>query len=123
MRILCLDFDGVIHQYTSKWEGPTRIPDPPVPGVFDFMKEATKHFEIHIFSSRSHQPGGIRAMKDWLLFYLHEEYVNIPYWCDFLHWPETKPPAFLTIDDRALTFTGVWPLMKDLQAFKPWNKS
>jgi hypothetical protein len=28
----------------------------------------------------------------------------------------------VTLDDRAITFTGTWPSMKQLQEFKPWNK-
>ena len=27
--ILCLDFDGVVHSYTSGWKGADVIPDPP----------------------------------------------------------------------------------------------
>jgi hypothetical protein len=34
--------------------------------------------------------------------------------------PRYKPSAFLTLDDRALTFTGQWPSIAQLQAFKPW---
>ncbi|MHB1328002.1 MAG: hypothetical protein ACYC2K_07355 [Gemmatimonadales bacterium] len=37
-------------------------------------------------------------------------------------WPLHKPPAMVTIDDRALTFTGEWPDLADLKAFQPWNK-
>ena len=33
-----------------------------------------------------------------------------------------KPPAFLTIDDRAIQFTGIFPDPKDLLDFVPWNK-
>ena len=39
-----------------------------------------------------------------------------------LQWPTEKPAAFITIDDRALTFTGVWPAIETLLSFKPWNK-
>ena len=33
-----------------------------------------------------------------------------------------KPPALVTIDDRALTFDGTWPTMDEIKNFKPWNK-
>ena len=38
-------------------------------------------------------------------------------------WPLFKPPAFVTLDDRALTFTGEWPAVAELRGFKPWNKA
>ena len=37
--IICLDFDGVIHSYTSGWKGAAVIPDPPVPGALEFIVE------------------------------------------------------------------------------------
>lgn len=30
--------------------------------------------------------------------------------------------ALVTIDDRAVTFTGEWPSIDALMAFQPWNK-
>lgn len=117
LAILCLDFDGVLHLYSSGWKGPETIPDPPVPGAIEFLVEAARHFEIHIFSSRSSWDSGISAMKSWLQYHgLPQEILEL------IVFPLQKPPAFLTIDDRALTFTGVWPSMESLKAFKPWNK-
>lgn len=113
--ILVLDFDGVIHSYTSGWIGIDTIPDPPVDGAFDFIREAVKHFEVTIYSSRSSNEDGIDAMK----WYIHE---YAPDLCDKIHWATDKPAAFVTIDDRAITFTGVWPKVEDLVNFKPWNK-
>lgn len=39
-----------------------------------------------------------------------------------IKFPLMKPPAFLQIDDRAITFTGVFPTVEEMKEFKPWNK-
>lgn len=124
--ILCLDFDGVLHSYTSGWKGADVIPDPPVPGAIAFLREAVKHFRVAIFSSRSHQPGGQVAMRTWLGGHIIADEPGIvmqdPPWFAAIEWPTEKPPALVTIDDRAITFTGTWPSIETLMAFKPWNK-
>ena len=126
--ILCLDFDGVLHSYTSGWKGADVIPDPPVPGAMRFILDAAEHFQIAIFSSRSNQPGGRVAMQIWLGIAM-SEITDDPYrYLDFVrnrqvYFPTEKPPAMVTIDDRAITFTGEWPEIETLLAFKPWNKS
>ena len=38
-----------------------------------------------------------------------------------LQFPEHKPPAFLTIDDRVLRFDGSWPTIETITDFKPWT--
>ncbi len=127
--ILCLDFDGVIHSYASGWKGADVIPDPPVPGALRFMFEALNHFEVHVFSSRSHQPHGIYAMRKWLRRHavsildegMFRDDPNLC-WLDQIVWPTEKPAAMITIDDRALTFDGTWPTIEALKSFKPWNK-
>lgn len=118
--ILCLDFDGVCHSYISGWQGAAIIPDLPVKGAFTFIKNALNHFEVHIFSSRSNQPGGIGAMQDWFIEHgWPGTYLTGP---EYLYFPTEKPAAFLTIDDRALTFTGEWFDIDTLRNFKPWYK-
>lgn len=67
--ILSLDFDGVIHSYTSGWQGPRTIPDPPVEGALRFIVEALRVFDVQIFSSRSKYWGGRRAMQKWLRYH------------------------------------------------------
>ncbi len=127
--ILCLDFDGVIHSYSSGWQGAGVCNDPPVPGTLDFLFEATKHFRVMVYSSRSKSFAGRRAMKRYmrehfampLTFSPHHEH-------DWLHeaigYPWFKPSAFVTVDDRALTFNGDWKFypVQALLEFKPWNK-
>ena len=122
--ILCLDFDGVVHSYTSRWQGADVIPDPPVDGAIAFMLGALHKFDVVIFSSRSNQPGGVAAMKKWLKGNAGGAWYESP--CgpgiEDVRFVTEKPPALVTIDDRAITFTGAWPNVGDLLAFKPWNK-
>lgn len=131
---LCLDFDGVIHSYASGWVYADFIPDPPVPGAFQFMHDALDSFDVVVFSSRSHQSGGIRAMQIWIEYWARRELPNdeASGWAAnkvINHiawrkegWPTTKPAAFISIDDRAVQFTGEWPALGELLTFKPWNK-
>jgi hypothetical protein len=128
--IMCVDFDGVIHSYTTPWINEFTIPDPPVSGALAWLWEATKHFTVHIYSSRSKTEAGRNAMQTWLCNYAKAEFPpNHPmcwepgpaYPIIFSH---EKPPAFLTIDDRALTFNGTWENLvpANLLNFKSWNK-
>jgi len=132
--ILAIDFDGVLHSYTSGWKGPRNIPDTPVvdpvtglsaiewlqtlvwdqrdPGAPRFMT-----FDVCIFSSRSRYWGGRAAMKRWLL-----KWGLCPGELEAIRFPLWKPPAFVTVDDRALTFTGAFMDEAKLLAFRPWNK-
>ena len=126
--ILCLDFDGVIHSYRSGWQGLTRIPDPPVNGALQFIADALDVFRVAIFSTRSASPGGIAAMREWLGRWSVDPVYGMPADFDYakfsaIEWVTEKPPALVTIDDRAITFTGVWPDLQLLRNFKPWNKS
>lgn len=122
--LLCLDFDGVIHSYASGWKGVTIIPDPPVPGALQFLRDAQQHFTVAIHSSRSHQPGGIAAMQLWLEHWLDQKWRRdiAKTIFDAIQWPDHKPSAMLTIDDRAITFKGIWPHPAQLMEFKPWYK-
>lgn len=127
--ILCLDFDGVIHSYSSGWKGADVIPDAPVPGALRFIAAAMEHFTVAIYSSRSGQPGGINAMIEWLGYWSVDKQHGMPGDFDhgawgLLQWPTEKPPAMVTIDDRALTFNGRWDdyAIETLLRFQPWNK-
>ena len=122
--ILCLDFDGVIHSYSSGWSGADTIPDPPVAGAVAFMLAALRVFDVAIFSSRSNQLGGINAMRSWLKKHAGQTWYETPDGpgLEDVRFPTEKPAALVSIDDRALTFDGTWPRIEDLRAFKPWNK-
>lgn len=118
--ILCLDFDGVVHSYVSGWKGADVIPDPPVAGAFKFIRKAIRGgFDVQVFSSRSNLPGGIPAMQKW--FIDHNWAGTYLTGCVGITFPLEKPPAMVTLDDRAITFEGEWPKIKDLKAFQPWT--
>ena len=130
--IICLDFDGVIHSYGSGWKGAAVIPDPPVLGAMQFLRALFEdgRFTTAIHSSRSKSLRGRWAMQRYIRRELIEEfghqigpcmdplYIEI---LDAIRWPWFKPAAFLTIDDRALTFRGVWPELAALSAFRTWR--
>lgn len=113
-RILCLDFDGVIHSYESGWKGATEIPDAPVEGAFEFIDSALEEFRVCIYSARSGQKGGTKAMQKW---FKRNKYKNL----ELLSFPSSKPPAFVSIDDRCILFKGKFPTVKSLSEFKPWH--
>lgn len=126
--ILCLDFDGVIHQYISPWTDKQTITDHVTDGFFEWAEQAAQYFELVIYSSRSDDILAIKSMMSWLITErkrwrdnhgLHTIEEPLPF-----SFAEKKPPAFLTIDDRALTFTGNWADFDPeiLRLFKPWNK-
>lgn len=108
------------------------IPDPPVPGAIEFLIDhlpTPKLIDsgrpkytgpvVQIYSARSKEPTGVAAMKCWLVKYgLHSSYIEE----DVLKFPTQKPAAFLTLDDRAICFTGEFPTTQEMLSFKPWNK-
>lgn len=123
--ILTLDFDGVIHIYSSGWKGASVIPDPPVPGALEFIVRALERFDVAVHSSRSHQWGGIRAMKR----YLHDHYVSLggcdpqggtfefdipKWWSDFICEHASMEPWETSARDAArLVVKRIrWPLFK-----------
>lgn len=131
--ILCVDFDGVVHSYTSGWSGATIIPDPPVPGALQWLWRATEWFDVQIYSSRSKDPMAREAMLAWMVHHALGEFgpdhpmsklQNGPDGFYPITFAYEKPPAFLTIDDRAICFEGVWSAIDpvDLLNFKPWNR-
>lgn len=124
-KILCLDFDGVLHSYKTGWQGAAIISDEPVEGAMDFLCAAVQEFKVVIFSSRSHQEGGKQAMQVWLFDQLEERFHKADALEIFsqIDWPTEKPAALVTLDDRAIQFTGKWPSITDLLEFQPWYKT
>jgi phosphoglycolate phosphatase-like HAD superfamily hydrolase len=113
-QTIIFDFDGVINSYSSGWQGKADIiPDPPVPGIREAIEAIRKQYRIVIVSSRCSHPGGINAIKQWL-----DKYSII---VDDIQ--ATKPPAYISVDDRAITFDGhPETLLNKINEFQVWNK-
>jgi hypothetical protein len=124
--ILCIDFDGVIHDYMEGWKDGEIYGDV-VQGFFDWAEQAEKLFTLVIYSSRSLDPNNSIAMGQWI-DKKRQEWLTarslVAPGPSFLY-AHSKPAAFVTIDDRGVTFKGDWSAPElqpeTLRAFKPWN--
>ena len=128
---ICIDFDGVIHDYMHGWQDGS-IYGGVVPGFFEWAAEAHQTFDLVIYSSRSSDPEQLEAMSDWLDMHMDEwgrsrqdaglDTPDMP--C--FEYAAVKPPAWLTIDDRCIRFDGDWGAdalrPQYLHLFKPWNQ-
>jgi hypothetical protein len=110
----CIDFDGVIHSYTSGWRGIDTVADPPVAGAREGMTRMAERYNLIIYSTRCMDPRGIEPVVRWLAE--HE----IPY----TRIATSKPKAIGYLDDRAVRFEGSWHAITALPSdyFRPWNK-
>jgi len=122
---ISIDFDGTIHSYHEGWQD-GKIYGHVVPGFFEWAEKAKELFTLAIYSSRSNSHKHITPMRDWLNVQIQAYRWENP--CtltigDF-NFPVIKPAAFVSIDDRAITFNGKWtaPELQPeaLRKFKSW---
>ena len=113
-KTVVFDFDGVIHSYTSGWQGVDRIPDAPVPGIKEAIADIREAgYEVVIVSTRCNDIAGKLAIGKYCEN--HGIVVDVI--------SEHKPPAVCYIDDRAICFDGRADLLKRRIAdFEPWYK-
>lgn len=112
-KTVVLDFDGVLHCYTSGWQGSDVIPDPPVPGAKEFCEELVKYYDVIVVSTRCSQ-GASDAIERWLKVYGFPGTMTVSQ-------TGQKPPCVLTIDDRAFCFSGTFPTIGEIRGFRPWK--
>ena len=130
-RTICVDFDGVLHAYTSGWKGASVIPDGPVPGAIEWLCDLVdplrgeQAFKVVIQSSRARRPWGWLAIRSWL-----KKHIVHHYGCDRTRADDVlgsisvtsrKPAALVYVDDRAWRFDGInFPGFDALMAHRPW---
>lgn len=119
MKTICIDFDGVIHDYSRGWQG-VDVFDRPVNGA----KEGTaalkeKGWTIIIYTTRNDTP----ALRSWL------EKNDISY--DYINVNPNQPEgsdkgkliANVYLDDRGILFKGNWKkAILEILSFTPWQK-
>lgn len=122
MQTICIDFDGVIHSYEKGWCNGA-IYGKVTLGFWEWAIEAEKVMKLVIYSSRSKTPGGRLGMKRWLKKQWDSTQQEFGGNMPKFEFAATKPPAWLTIDDRCVTFTGDWGELspETILAFRPWN--
>jgi len=149
---ICLDFDGVIHSYEKGWHN-GQIYGTVVSGFFEWAETVKNDYTLVVYSSRSTNIDQRRQMVTWLWYrYLEwsdkdnlipvadevqgdndeiksniQEIRNLIKVFDHLFtFASEKPPAYLTIDDRCVCFTGDWNapelLPQALKDFKSWTE-
>lgn len=113
-QTIVLDFDGVIHSYTSGWKGIEVIPDPPTNGAREAIEIMRQNYEVVVVSSRCSTEEGRQAVQNWLIH--HKILVD--------RIMAEKPPHVVVVDDRAIRFEGNWAdvLLDIPKASIPWNK-
>lgn len=114
MQTVVFDFDGVIHSYTSGWQGVNICNDPPVDGIKEAISDIRKAgYHVAVVSTRYSETQGVAAVSDYM------ERHGI----EFDTVTGKKPPAIVYIDDRAICFDGKPETLLDkIKTFKPWNK-
>ena len=118
--VICLDFDGVIHQRPSlsyrryidglnrkktaaQFRRPWPLPEcdirgPLIPGAREAIEELRKHYLVFVHSVRCHSAHGRHAITRWLE--AHGIIVD--------RITEHKPIAEYYIDDNSVRFSGDW---------------
>ena len=140
---ISVDFDGVIHSYTTPWVKPHIIPDPPVEGAITWLSQMVQHFNVVIFSTRCRTWRGRRAMRRWLrehsgFMWDNSKCQHVEVSGGEMRWRPasghgleevrfsyTKVPALIYLDDRAVRFDGpgTFPTRNAIhQQYVPWNK-
>ncbi len=108
------DFDGVINSYSSGWCDDDSISAPPTPGIKEAIAEIREKYRVIIVSTRCANPGGERAIREYLARYGIE--------VDGV--AAVKPRARCYIDDKAICFDGdAAGLLEKIDGMNPWHKS
>ena len=112
MSTIAIDFDGVLHSYTSGWTGYQPC-DAPNDGAQEFINDIiSMGHKVIIFSSRASTKIGKKGIEDWL------DKHDFP----ILEITDKKPEAVLYVDDRGFRFEGDFSKVVDFVKNKGFDK-
>lgn len=101
-NIICLDFDGVIHENNLGFHDGT-IYGPPMEGALEYVKKLSERYKIIIYTCKANPKrplvtgkGGVELIWEWLEKYKIKNYIQ-----DVTF---NKPNAIAYIDDKAIKF-------------------
>lgn len=124
---ICVDFDGVLHQYRKGWKGKCTIDEPPMPAAFEWLERMVKRFTVYIHSTRlsvheGETPLDVENAKIAMALWFREHGLPRHVVTQLKFWTGTgKPTALLYIDDRGYRFEGRWPSEEFIFQKKPWK--
>ena len=112
-QTVALDFDGVVHAYTTPWTSHNIIPDDPVPGAKEAIEFLRKDYRVVIYTTRASTVEGKAAIYEWL----YEHGISVD------DVTAKKPRAIIYVDDRGFRFQGDWvDVITAVHKPTPWNK-
>lgn len=122
-RTVCIDFDGVIHDYDGRWKGHSVIEGGVVidtrtgKTAIKMLEEYVEEFDVVILTTRGATVLGQEAVLRWL----ERNGASIQLLAE-ISVTDEKPPALIYIDDRGWRFGGVYPTVDEIFRALPWNK-
>jgi hypothetical protein len=122
---VAVDFDGVIHSYSSPWIAAHVIPDPPVENSIAWLHTTLQSFDIVIFTTRGKTWRGRRAVRRWLYAQANMLWYPAPGYrgLEEIRVTDRKVAALIYLDDRAIRFDGAnFPSKDEIHGLRPWNK-
>ena len=92
--MIAIDFDGTIAKY-DEYEGWDNV-GKPMPEALQFLRTVARlGYPLTIFSARARDPGGKRAIEQWVKKYKLDDIIKL-----VTH--EKLPEFLLFVDDRAI---------------------